>query len=180
MQSGSTRDEMDKLINGYPCVYYMRFDNGVVKFGWTTMPRNRLRVQAAQAAGMGLKVTEWWVSQAHSNAAANEQAILKRARELYGLGSWEHRTEYFRIDSSLIGQILGVLQYEPWTPRETDQARDAFTYWVDQHPLTAQAYLWEVLRGDLLLIDVETGQVLDLAAQAEAQWAARQRKDAQG
>lgn len=65
-------------LGGY--LYVIRFSLDVVKIGMSVSPAHRLHAHHSYSRGLGIKVTDQWVSAPHAEAKSNEAELIKFCR----------------------------------------------------------------------------------------------------
>ncbi|BBC29971.1 hypothetical protein SGFS_012650 [Streptomyces graminofaciens] len=65
-------------LGGY--LYVIRFSVDVVKVGMSVAPANRLHAHHGYSRGLGISVTDQWVSKPHAQAKKNEAELIKFCR----------------------------------------------------------------------------------------------------
>jgi hypothetical protein len=96
-------------VGGY--VYILGFDNGTVKVGSTSNPRDRVAALVGHAEGLGVTLVDYWISGAHEAHQATERRLLAAAR---GQAEAVRRQEYFTGVG--FAALVSCAQKLPWGP----------------------------------------------------------------
>jgi hypothetical protein len=154
-------------------VYVIALSSGIVKAGRTSNACKRARQLAGEARSHGASIVKSWVSPAHENVRPNERALLAYCKR----NGRAMTKEYFTgLDFAATVRFAESLTFEDPAPPLPEENLSSFDYWMEDHPLTVESLIWQVLKGDLILIDPKRG-ILDLATDAEVH-ALRKMKDA--
>jgi len=116
-------------LGGY--LYVIRFDTDVIKVGMSVAPAGRLRAHHAYSRGLGISITDQWVSVPHKQTLANEKELITFCR---ANASRTNAREYFvGLDFT---SVIGYAETLPYIP-----AADAATaHDVPNAPRWRQTY----------------------------------------
>jgi hypothetical protein len=138
--------------NGY--VYVVGFDSGVVKAGRTSNPGRRIPTLVREGRTQGVKLTGWVVSGEHSNFFTNERLLLGRIGKMADGSMGEYFTG---VDFEKASEELLKLAFIAPLVHEDEHCPEDVK-WVEDHRLTCMSLILEVMRGDLILTDTNTGE----------------------
>lgn len=97
-------------------VYVVEFDNGRIKVGQTSDPDKRLSEHRGMAHQFGSDITRFWVSQAHTGFALNEESLIRYCRNH---GTSSSGREYFAdLDFYQVAAYAESLPFETLTDEE--------------------------------------------------------------
>lgn len=126
-----TKDLPERAEDGHGYIYVIGFSNGTVKVGSTARPRMRFTQHRGDATKFGLRVDEWWISEALPDYRDRELDLIANANEMDNEGRLGRDREYlqgvpFHAVAELAQDIAtdsGVFGEDDEVPAETVEER---------------------------------------------------------
>jgi hypothetical protein len=134
-------------LGGY--LYVIRFSIDVVKVGMTVAPANRLHAHHSYARGLGIAVTDQWVSEPHVQVKRNEAELIDFCRTR---AAQANAREYFA--GLGFSDAVGFAETLSYIPAQNGIAAD------DAPNLTRWRQVYEVLRVRIIDGTYARGQKL--------------------